>query len=167
MPRTSFGFARSGIAAALLGILASAGFLAAGCGDDDDPVQPAVQPFFPRTVLADYVEVRDCRNSIDHAGQVRVYANPGAATDYVEGNYPLAEGSVIVKPRWIGLDCEGPPNGYVAMRKVAAGTSPETGDWEWQTVSADFKVTQSGFLRNECAGCHSACAETDYLCTEP
>ena len=99
MPRTSIGFARIGLAAALLGILASTGFLAAGCGDDDDPAQPAVDPFFPRTVLADYVEVRDCRNSIDHAGQVRVYANPGAAADYVEGNYPLAEGSVIVKPR--------------------------------------------------------------------
>lgn len=138
-----------------------------GCGGDDDP-GPPVEPFFDvATVKTAWPEVRDCRLSIEHdAVNITVYTDPASESAYVDGVYPFAEGTIIVKAEHDDSACT-ELLGFTAMRKLAPGAAPEVGDWEWQRMDAEGNVYESGSIMR-CAVCHQSCAEqSDYACTNP
>lgn len=140
---------------------------ASGC-PDDEPTPPAQQPFFDLATVKTWPEVRNCRFSIEHDGvQIQVFASPESATAYTQGQYPLAEGTVLVKVEHDDSDCTTEPIRYTAMRKLAAGAAPASGDWEWQQVDAEGEV-QEWVLTQECVSCHSSCTDgRDHTCTDP
>lgn len=111
--------------------------------------------------------MRNARFSIAHDGNfITVYASPSASNAYLNGQYPFAQGSVFVKV--LHSDPEATRvTGYVAMRKAASGTAPDSGNWEWQEADAAGNVLESGQIRN-CIGCHTGCTEgRDFTCTDP
>ena len=59
--------------------------------------------------------------------------------------------------------CSSAPTGYVAMEKLAPGSSPATGDWYWQELDGNMGVTNSNDQNNvqSCLGCHVDCSLTD------
>jgi hypothetical protein len=134
------------------------------CSDD----APGEEPFFDvAEVMESWPEVRNCRFSIEHDGvNIIVFASPGAETAYTEGTYPLPEGTVLVKAEHDDSFCDEVVE-FTAMRKLAAGTAPEDGDWEWQRVGANGKVLESGSLPR-CVMCHEGCTNgRDFTCTDP
>lgn len=135
-----------------------------GCGGDDP--EP-VDPFFDvAAVRSTWPEVRDCRLSIEHdAVNITVHTDSASETAYVEGVYPFAEGTIIVKAEHDDSACT-ELLGFTAMRKLAPGAAPEAGDWAWQRTDADGNVLESGSLLR-CVGCHQGCADRDYACTDP
>ncbi len=128
---------------------------------------PPTERFFPADFLDTYQLVRDCRFSSSHPLQISVYVNPESAEDYLQGNYPLKEGTVCVKTVSNGLDCS-IINEFVAMLKGPPGAAPASGDWWWQVATPDMEVDSSGVL-SSCisAGCHVDCQITDWVCAEP
>lgn len=137
---------------------------APACSDD----APGEEPFFDvAEVTASWPEVRDCRFSIEHdAVNIIVYASPGAETAYTEGTYPFPEGTVIVKAEHDDTFCDEVVE-LTAMRKLAAGSAPDDGDWEWQQVDPSGKVLDSGSLPR-CVSCHRSCTNgRDFTCTDP
>lgn len=127
------------------------------CGDGSNAPR-ADQLIFPRDFATTYQPVRNCRLSNAHDLHfISVYASPETAADYLEGDYPLAEGAILVKALHDDPTCA-TPVGYVAMRK--------DGDWTWQETEADFTSLASGPLQS-CIGCHTACADRDFTCTDP
>ena len=125
------------------------------------------EAFFPPRFTDTYIQVRNCRFSSAHDGHnILVYASPGQAGAYVDGDYPLAQGTVLVKVLHSDPGCK-TLAGYVAMRKGGAGTAPDGGDWEWQELDANRKILESGRLPS-CIGCHTGCTEgRDFTCTDP
>jgi hypothetical protein len=126
-----------------------------------------LEPFFPLNFIQSYNLVRDCRFSIEHDGHnIIVYASPEAADAYINGVYPFQPGAVVVKVLYNDPNCA-QLAGYVAMRKGQAGTAPQSGDWEWQSVGVDGKVQSSGQLVS-CISCHTGCTNgRDFTCTDP
>lgn len=137
---------------------------APACSDD----APGEEPFFDiEEVITSWPEVRNCRFSIEHDGMnIIVHASPGAETAYTEGTYPLPEGTILVKAEYGDSFCEELVE-LTAMRKLAPGTAPADGDWEWQHVDASGKVLGSGSL-TRCVMCHQGCTNgRDLTCTDP
>ena len=124
------------------------------------------EAFFPSRYQDTYIQVRNCRFSSAHDGHnILVYASPEQAGAYVDGIYPLAPGTVLVKVLHSDPGCE-KLAGYVAMRKREDGTA-DSGHWEWQELDAGKKVLESGRLPS-CIGCHTGCTEgRDFTCTDP
>jgi hypothetical protein len=137
--------------------LALAALLFAAC--DEEPA-PMPDPFFPADFAAVWTEVRDCRQSIDHDLHfILVHANDASAEAYAAGDYPLPEGTVLVKSLFQDDLCT-QPDGFASMRKAG-------GAWEWQKLAADRTVTESGALL-QCSSCHASCTEgRDSTCTDP
>ena len=139
------------------------------CGKDSaGPEQQESQdPFFAATFMQTFSQVRDCRFSNAHDGHnVEVYINTEAAAAYLNGTYPFAEGTVIVKVLYNVPKCND-ITGYVSMRKGTAGTASQTEDWEWQEVSVERKVDRTGQLP-ACISCHSSCTNNrDFTCADP
>jgi hypothetical protein len=138
------------------------------CDGDNGTTTPPVEdePAFPEDYQSAYTLVRDCRTSTTHPSNVTVHASPEAADDYMNGNYPLAEGSILVKTIHADLDCM-TVDGYVVMQKGPPGTAPDSGDWIWQEVDENRKVLQSGTLQ-ACISCHRSCTNgRDFTCTDP
>lgn len=131
-------------------------------------------PIFPADYRSTFVEVRDCRLSIEHGGvNIRVLASPDAARPYLDAADPLPVGSIIVKEEFDGPECDdGDLIRWRAMRKEEAGFDPEDGDWHWQWVETNFAVRidrkDDPDPRYNCIGCHvrPACLARDYMCTE-
>jgi hypothetical protein len=143
----------------------------ASCGDDSgtDP-EPMEEPDFPADFATSYSLVADARPSIPHPQCIEVYCSPGSAADYSSSNYPLAEGTILVKEMRPDFQCSGNPTGWVSMRKLATGASPVTGDWYWQELDANRNVTHSNDKGNieSCTGCHVDCSLTDdWTCIDP
>ncbi len=96
---------------------------------------------------------------------VQHYRNAVAVTS--RGNGPWPVGSVFVKEKQMQKH-EKPgsrelrPAGAAGMIKRAAGTRPESGDWEFFWVG-DGEVKTQGM--ESCAGCHSGAAR-DYVFTK-
>jgi len=129
---------------------------------------PVPTPIFPADYRDDYIEVRDCRFSIEHGGvSIRVLANEIGADAYLANANPLPVGSVIVKEEYTGTDCEDAvPDRWRVMRKEAPGFDPVDGDWAWQWVDPDRSVRFND--KATCIGCHnvSECNARDKMCTE-
>ena len=128
-----------------------------------------VDPIFPADYRDTFVEVRDCRLSIEHGGvSIRVLANPIAAEPYLRDQNPLPEGSIVIKEEYAGADCRRDADlvRWRAMRKEAPGFDPEDGDWHWQWVDAPSRRVRFDD-KETCIGCHvaPACLARDLMCT--
>jgi hypothetical protein len=156
---------------AVLGILATLAALALGAcgGDDGDGGDP---PLFPADYATTYQQVRNCRNSIEHPGRIRVLAAPDALAPYRGRSGPFPVGAVVLKEVYSSIDssCAAEIDNFAVMVKLEPGSSPDTLDWSWQEVSFDRKKTATDVPR--CTTCHARCgvpAEGGYdaTCTHP
>jgi hypothetical protein len=129
------------------------------------------EPLVPEDYAATFVEVRDCRLSIDHELEhVRVLAPPDVAAVYTARAGDFGDGALIVKERHAADDCSDAPIGYAAMRR-GAGYWEVGGDWHWQLLDADFRVDEDGRVER-CATCHAICGTGpeggfDWTCAMP
>ena len=134
-----------------------------------DAADAAPALIFPLDFQASYTEVRNCRPTSEHGlGMlISVVASPDAAKAYTAGTYPFAEGTILVKTIFEDIDgtCS-EVSTYSAMRKGAKGSSPTTGDWEWQETDASGTILTNRPAGN-CFSCHSECASRDFACTDP
>ena len=128
-----------------------------------------VDPIFPADYRDTFIEVRDCRFSVEHGGvSIRVLANRLAAEPYLRDENPLPMGSIVVKEEYEGSDCRNAADlsRWRAMRKEAPGFDPEDGDWHWQWVDAPSRRVRFDD-KETCIGCHLRpdCVERDFMCT--
>lgn len=128
-----------------------------------------LEPIFPADYRETFIEVRDCRNSIEHGSvSIRVLANPIAAGPYLRNENPLPVGSIIVKEEYDAPDCGNDADlaRWRPMRKEAPGFDPDDGDWAWQWVSAPSRTVLLDD-KATCIGCHRVeeCVARDYMCT--
>ena len=123
----------------------------------------------PSDYLATYVEVRDCRFSLEHGGvYIRVLTNPEAAQQYQDEVESLPVGTVVVKEEFSDAACEQDEIvRYRAMRKEAPGFDSEDGDWHWQFLTPRLEVAED--TKDTCITCHrqADCVRRDYMCTLP
>ena len=125
---------------------------------------------FPANYRTTFVEVRDCRNSIEHGATIRVWVNEVGANAYQADQDPLPVGTVVVKEEFGGDDCSNDDDlmFWSVMRKEPAGFDEQARDWRFQEVSAPGRtVTLDG--KSTCISCHLApeCLARDLMCTEP
>jgi sugar lactone lactonase YvrE len=126
-------------------------------------------PILPSDYSASYVEVRDCRYSLEHGGvYIRILASPEAATGYQENASALPEGTVIVKEEYPDDTCT--PSELLrwrVMRKEPAGFDPTAGDWHWQWLTPRREVVHDN--KDTCISCHQeeSCVQRDYMCAVP
>jgi hypothetical protein len=144
----------------------------------DAAVTDASPDVAPPTSLmpADYrqrfVEVRDCRNSIDHdLNHILIRTDRDTAPLYRTGPFPLPVGTLVVKEEYGDAICA-ELTGYTLMRKEAPGYDPRFGDWHWQRLDARGRVLADGKGEGatlRCASCHAsaACRTRDFTCAEP
>jgi hypothetical protein len=142
--------------------------LGGGCADaTPSPTPSPVQPVFPANYRETFVEVRNCRFSLEHGGvNIRVLANPTAAQPYLDNDNPLPVGSIVVKEEFGGTGCDDANFlQWRALRKEAPGFDPADGDWHWQWVNADRSVRFND--KSTCIACHTApeCLARDHMCT--
>lgn len=135
----------------------------AACSDE-----PAL---FPSDYAKTYQEVRNCRQSNEHEGRIRVLASPEALDRYVDRTGPIPVGGILLKESYDELDilCEEPIQSYTVMQRLETGSSPDTLDWKWQRVNADF--VEDGTELEKCVSCHTDCSGDvepfDATCTVP
>ena len=135
----------------LLGLV---GIILAGCGGEDD----GLQPDFADDYLSTYVEVRNCRQSGDHdLNNIRILADPTAVSSYQDRTQTFSEGNVILKEEFAfdDRDCTGPIQQWTVMRRLADGADPQALDWAWQKVDATRRVVEENTPL--CYGCHTGC----------
>lgn len=140
----------------LAAVLLAAALLA-GCGDGEAP-DSGGDVYFPADYAATYTEVRNCRPSGDHdLNTVRILADSAALEAYNSRNEPFPEGAVVLKEEYeFGDDtCSGELVQWTVMKRLAEGSSPETLDWDWQSVDRDRNVSSQNAGR--CIGCHQGC----------
>lgn len=147
--------------------MAGAVLFVAACGDDDkNPTPPQnLDPLFPANYEQTYTMVRDCRGSNEHPASIVVHCDPVNDDSYTNGEYPFAEGTVIVKTVYADDECQ-TVDGYVVMKKGPPGTNPTGGDWYWQDLDASRTVIEEGLIP-ACISCHSGCGDRDFTCTDP
>jgi hypothetical protein len=122
---------------------------------------------WPEDFESAWPEVRDCRLSpAAHDGHsIRVFASPESGQAYLEGDYPFATGTVLVKGEYDDPDCTELIR-VSAMERLGDGEDPERGDWRWLRTDPQGRALEGVEVRS-CAGCHAACAGSDRACTEP
>ncbi|MCA9691841.1 MAG: cytochrome P460 family protein [Nannocystaceae bacterium] len=133
----------------------------AACGDDGEETDTdtiTADPDFPADYQQSYTEVRDCRGSGDHnLNNVRILASPSALTPYQDRVDPFPIDAVVIKEEYAFDDtaCTGPISRWTVMRKLEAGSAPETLDWTWQDVTSDRTVIEVD--GTGCVNCHTGC----------
>jgi hypothetical protein len=140
--------------------------LAAGaCSDDDGggtdgaPPDAAPEPLFPADYAASWTLVRDCRASTSHDfHSIKVWADPHAATPYLERDAPFPVDSVVLKEEFdIGdTECTGDIVQWTVMQRLEEGSAPPLQlDWFWQEVDENRQVISQN--QGRCYGCHDDC----------
>ncbi|MCB9702170.1 MAG: cytochrome P460 family protein [Myxococcales bacterium] len=140
--------------------LAALTLTALACNGDDSGESESAgpDPDFPADYPASYVEVRNCRGSGDHdLNNIRILADPSALGPYQGRNAPFPEGAIVLKEEYDFADqsCNGPVKQWTVMRRLAAGSSPDTLGWSWQRVDAQRSVVDVDAPR--CIDCHTGC----------
>ena len=148
----------------------------AGCASDWDS-----KSVFLAGYESSYTKLHDCRVSAHpKAKYVTTWLSPdGKATldayaalpAGATGTVDFPEGTIVVKAQYDDAKCA-TVTGYTAMKKLAAGTDPTNGDWQWQSVDGDGQCADNGNcdLKDACSGCNQAnpvCASTALFCTRP
>jgi sugar lactone lactonase YvrE len=128
------------------------------------------EPILPEDYRSTFVEVRDCRFSLEHGGvYMRVLASPEAAEAYQNNENPLPVGSVIVKEEFRDDHCDEVEEllRWRVMRKEEPGFDPVDGDWHWQLLTPRREVVED--TKDSCISCHIQpdCVLRDYMCTLP
>jgi hypothetical protein len=134
------------------------------CAEVDNPNPQMVLPGDYRTA---FVQVRTCRNSVEH-GLVNVVVRVRAEQKdlYEAGPYPFPQGSLVVKEEYRDSGCTD-LTGYTIMRKEAGGYFAEGGDWQWFTLDPLGTTLKDGKAPT-CSHCHAACKPSrDFLCAQP
>ncbi len=131
---------------------------------------PESEVIFPANYRATFVEVRNCRNSIEHGAVIRVWVNAIGADAYLADENPLPAGTIVVKEEFAGANCDNDADleFWSAMRKQTAGFDPGAGDWRFQEVAAPARtITLDG--KAICIACHDDpdCVARDFMCTAP
>jgi streptogramin lyase len=131
---------------------------------------PSITPIFPANYRSSFVEVRDCRFSIEHDSvAIRVLVNEIGADAYLNNANPLPVGSIVIKEEYDAPDCSNDADlaRWRVMRKEAPGFDPEDNDWAWQWVDAPNRSVRFND-KSTCVGCHQReeCLARDYMCTE-
>lgn len=129
-----------------------------GCDDDSGDEGIDAEPFYPADFEAAYSEVRPCMPSGDHdLNNVRILVDAAAMGPYVERVDPFPVDAVVVKAEYDFGDtaCAGEISFVTVMKKLAAGSSPDTLDWAWQKVSVEREVLEEDTPR--CISCHTGC----------
>jgi hypothetical protein len=137
-------------------LLAIFGVLLTACPDDGDDGGP--EPDFPADYASSYTEVRNCRPSGDHdLNNIRILADPNALDPYQNRVEPFPVDAVVLKEEYDfgDLTCSGPIKQWTVMRKLEAGSSPDTLDWAWQRVDLQRRVVDED--KPLCIGCHQGC----------
>lgn len=148
----------------------------AGCASDWDS-----KSVFLAGYESSYTKLHDCRVSAHpKAKYVTTWLSPDGKATWdayaalpagATGTVDFPEGTVVVKAQYDDAKCA-TVTGYTAMKKLAAGTDPTNGDWQWQSVDGDGQCADNGNcdLKAACSGCHQAnpvCASTALFCTRP
>ena len=155
--------------------MALAAVVIASCGDDS-PEAPT--SLVPSGYAARFVEVRNCRSTIEHIAttpspmvtNIRVLASPEAADGYRSNAAHLPVGTLIVKEEYDDTSCaRSTLRAYTVMRKEAPGYDSAHGDWHWQRVRASDNAVLTDGRVASCIQCHNrpACTSRDWQCTEP
>ena len=141
--------------------------LAAGaCGDDDGgggidsgPPDAAPEALFPTDYADSWTQVRDCRSSSSHDFHlIVVWADPDAASPYLDRDADFPVGSVVLKEEFdLGdTECTGDIVQWTVMKRLEAGSAPaDQLDWFWQKVDRTGMVVSQNDAR--CYGCHDDC----------
>jgi hypothetical protein len=138
------------------------------CGSDT--TDAGADPIFPADFASTFQEVRPCMRSGDHdLNHVRIVVNQTGHDAFVTRSGPFPEGTLIVKVEYADPTCSD-LTGYTSMRRDAAGSSPEAGDWTWQRLDENRKVERTGNIP-ECVSCHATCGFPpdghDWTCAIP
>lgn len=142
-----------------LGLVAAMAFGTSACGEE---YTYDSNSFFLESWESDYTKISNCAASPTHSGDfVTVFADTASAPSYAD-NTIVPQGGVIMKAQYSDDACTD-LGSITAMRKGAAGTAAETGDWEWQRVKGDGSVAEEGQL-SACVNCHTGCSTDDYRC---
>jgi hypothetical protein len=161
--------------------LAVALILCVACSSESEP-SSQLRPLVPRNFRqAGYSEVRACRAPGEHSAlgafTVWIDNDSRAAFDalWEDREAEMPAGAIVVKEIYAGTSCdEADALLWVVMRKEA-GFDPDNGDWRWQEIDRDRRVTSDGSVAT-CIECHrgrSSCTGygadngKDYLCTMP
>ena len=158
------GWVQGVLSATTLGMIV----LALGCPGTDPP--PVADIIFPENYRESFTIVRDCRNSIEHTSQIRVWINDIGLAGYQANASPLPEGTIVIKEEFAANVCDNDDNleFWSVMRKEPAGFDPGANDWRFQEVSSPNRLIT---LDNNatCIGCHTdeACIPRDLMCTLP
>ncbi len=128
------------------------------------------EPIFPANYRDTYQLVRDCRNSIEHANQIRVWINDVGAAGYLADEDPLPVGTIVVKEEFAAGNCDD-DNDLVfwsVMRKEQPGFDADNNDWDFREYSAPDRA-QLPTPKQTCIACHNDpdCVARDYMCTAP
>jgi sugar lactone lactonase YvrE len=127
-------------------------------------------PILPADYSASFVEVRNCRFSLEHGGvYIRVLAStPEAAAEYQNNASPLPVGTVIVKEEYADDHCDSSELlRWRVMRKEAPGYDAPAGDWHWQWLTPRREVVYDN--KDTCISCHLQpdCVVRDFMCAHP
>lgn len=97
---------------------------------------------------------------------IHIYVNeigePSLLKD-AKPNFP--EGSIIVKERHSSWESK-TADYITVMRKLPAGTKPETGDWQYLVYAQDAKTELIKHNLPDCMSCHAQWKDTDYVSRE-
>jgi len=137
----------------------------AGCGDDggdddgtDVDAGPVETTLFPADYADTFVEVRDCRMSIEHVRHVRILADPAALEPYRDREATFPEGAVVLKEEYeYGTDCDGELLGWTVMVRLTEGTGDDQLGWLWEETDAERNVLETD--GQQCIDCHNICGD--------
>ena len=144
--------------------------LGAGCFQDSTQQHSTFLPL--NNYQSTFQVVRSCRLNVSHSNQYQlVLADPVFAADpYTTGTYPLPAGSVVVAEEHGNDPSCNSLMGYYLMAKEKPGYASTAGDWHWQELDSNQRVSQDGRLTT-CSSCHGGplCSNGthDYLCLPP
>jgi hypothetical protein len=143
------------------------------CGND--VAKPLPPPVFPADYVAQgYMEVRNCRPSLEHSpDNIRVLASmaPDAFTPYTTRTGTFPTGAIVLKEQYYAADtsCTGPIHQWTVMERLDTDSSPDTFDWHWQRVDNHLHTTMDN--DQTCIACHNDCGGSGdrffHTCTDP
>lgn len=132
-----------------------------GCGSPDGPADAGTDagpPLFPADYAETYTELRNCRSSGDHnLNRIRILVSPDGVNAYTSREVDFPPGAIVIKEEhdFADEDCTGPVTLWTVMKRLPTGESPQTLDWEWQSVDADSTVLDVN--TQGCVNCHTGC----------